>query len=272
MITTLVTFACLLIVNLVFFGYTNQHRGGGPFRINKFLGDKVGFDLGRSLFTATILTALFLSIAPLIFTHLSYIWVAGNAIGWLIWGLNGWGSYFDNGRWEFEYNDKPEVPWIDWILYLAFGAKWNPEQSTKPNRDKISWDIAEHGLPFPFALGFLPPDLVTSPTGDIRPFSWRKKRDTVGMFLRQLHATPLFIFNAWFFGNPLIIAGVIPFAVAVAAAYYICNLPAVENKILSWQINWFPNNVYLNFAPDKTGIAEVIAGLIWGIVFTILIL
>ena len=40
---------------LVVFAYLNQHAGGGPFRINSFMQDKLGFDLGRSLFTATLL-------------------------------------------------------------------------------------------------------------------------------------------------------------------------------------------------------------------------
>lgn len=261
---------CSLIVGVlftIFFMYNNQHRGGGPFRINTFLDDKFGFDLGRSLFTSTILLFGVLSALMLVIPQLTFVWVAGSTIGWLLWGVNGWGSYFDNGTWTQEHNDKPEVPWIDWILYLTFGPKWNPLNSSKPNRDKTTWDISEHGLPFPLALGFVPPDLVTSPNGDIRPYKWRRARDTVGLFLRHCHSILFFAFQAWFWANPLLMLLTIPFAGLVTLFYYISNIDSVDVWIRTKTPHLFATNKYLEFKPDPNGYAEIGGGLAWALAF-----
>lgn len=262
----------LLTTLILAFSYLNQHAGGGPFRINTFLQDKVGFDLGRSLFTATILLFGVLSTLILFVPAINIMWVTGSSLGFLIWRLNGWGSYFDIGATVTEYNDKPEVPWIDWILYWIFGPKWNPSNSGKPNRDKIKWDITEHGLPFGFAVGFIPPDLITSPSGQARPYEWRRIRDTVGLFLRHLHAIAFFGFQAWFFANPWLILLTIPFALVATGVYYFTRIPSINAWIRAKAPHLFSTNKYMEFKPDPNSYAEAaVGGLAWGILTFVVI-
>ena len=127
-------------------GYANRHRGGGPPRLNHLIEKHIGWR-PRSLFTAGLLMML-----P---AMLIYLLILGMSLGsaaylssilavlWVVWGINGWGSYMEIGRNSHGYRDRTEVAWIDWILYWVWGPKWIPKRDKKTQPRKFSWSLKE---------------------------------------------------------------------------------------------------------------------------------
>lgn len=89
----------------------------------------------------------------------------------------GWGSYFDMGTYEHGWKADREVGWIDWFLYKTFGPMWIPNHWNSVVSVEQLEELKKRY------------DLRMSPTGDVRPYSWRVSRDFVGMGLRGLHYT-----------------------------------------------------------------------------------
>lgn len=92
------------------------------------------------------------------------------SVGYVVTFLFGWGEYFDIGTYPEYFKNHRERPEVDWILFKIFGPLWIPSNSvTHPSYD-----------------------LIPSPTGDINPYEWRRKRDFVGMILRMCYSVVLF--------------------------------------------------------------------------------
>ena len=136
--------------------------------------DKVGIHL-RNLHIAAILVTV---------TAVGYVWLLGHnnislagsvaliiGVGYILAFMQGWGQYFDMGTTEHYYVDHREVAWVDWVLFKLYGPLWIP--ANIPHSDTYY-------------------DLIPSPTGEIRPFGWRRKRDFTGMILRHLASLVIF--------------------------------------------------------------------------------
>ena len=78
----------------------------------------------------------------------------------------GWGPYYDIGVNSNNYSSHRCILPIDYILYLIYGPIWIP---TNP-------DVTADPIAF---------DLIESPTGNVRPYSWRRARDRLGLMLRH---------------------------------------------------------------------------------------
>lgn len=257
-------------------GYANRHRGGGPPRLNHLI-EKYMKWRPRSLFTAGVLMML-----P---AMLIYLLILGMGLGsaaylssilavlWVVWGLNGWGSYMEIGRNAYGYRDRTEVAWIDWILYWVFGPKWIPEDDTKMQPRKFGWSVKELFSAIPLNFGFVAPDLIKSPTGEKRPLAWRQKRDWTGMTLRGLHAVWLFAFLAWEFNAWYIMWGLIPFSLVFGFIYKFFysdtfnnwfEKSSLKDKIIADEDWFWHEDIEPHF------FAESGAGLLWGITFILL--
>lgn len=100
--------------------------------------------------------------------------------------LIGWAEWFTAGRSETTYQDSIRFWPIDWVLWRTWGPLWRPAYPQVHPDD-------ERGPADPHRF-----DVVTSPTGDPRPYWWRAGRDTTGMSLRGLIITVPLGFLIWF--------------------------------------------------------------------------
>lgn len=147
-----------VIVAAVVGAVLHRIRGGGLQFIPRF-------GLGRSLWLVTPIVGLiawpFVGVVNAVI--IAALYLAGS--------VNGWGSYFDCGGRTDGWRDDPEVWWIDKLLLKWFGPEWAADPgAVAPDR----FDVVYNG-------------------GEVRPLSWRRKRDCTGMALRGLHYLPMFL-------------------------------------------------------------------------------
>jgi hypothetical protein len=166
-------------------GIMNRLRGGA---LNDYLSEKgkgrVSHTITRFLLVLLSTTSIYLGLKfgigfDAFSSEKSIYFTIGTFLSLFIIGLlPGWGAYFDLGHTERGYVDHREVLWIDWVLYKIYGPIWWPTQL-----GEMSAFEKDEGLEIAFDAF----DLDPSPTGRIRPFEWRAKRDFTGMCLRGLH-------------------------------------------------------------------------------------
>lgn len=258
------------ILLVLWFGLLNRHRGGGPPQINKLIKKLTGFK-PRSLIVASILMVMpsvFLYLLSLGFASLTASYLASlTGLTFLLWGMSGWGSYMEMGLNPNGYKDKVEVSWIDWVLYLIFGPKWIPDSDTVTQPRKLHFE-AKHLLSvIPINFGFIAPDVIKSPTGDVRPKSWRAKRDWVGMMLRGAHAIWFFVLVSWWFNKWWLMLGLLPFCVIFGTIYQVCYSDWFTNltsKLPFWG-KWIGKpDGFFSERVEPHAVAEWGAGLTWG--------
>jgi len=268
MIETIVTALSFVL----FAGFLNRHRGGGPVRINHMIEKVTGWR-PRALHTAAVFMLLpatflymwqFLGAEMLSSLYFSLLTI----LTWFLWGLNGWGSYMEIGRNQNGYKDRVEVAWIDWILYWVHGPKWIPKADKTTKERKTAWNWKELFSVVPLGFGFTPPDVVNSPDGKRRSLGWRQRRDWTGMTLRGTHSVWFFVFASIWFGNWDLMWLIVPFSLVFGWIYKFCY----SDKFMGWwnRQSWknkviFKDNLYFSedFTPHT--FAEWGAGLLWGV-------
>ena len=255
------------ILFIIACSFINRHRGGGPPRIDNYIDDTIGISF-RSLFSATVFQFVILYFFSQNFIENPLIYSFGTSITWLLWGLNGWGSYFDIGETKDGYKDEIEITWIDWILFFIFGPKYIPKNDKKTKERHIEWSWKNIDFLFPVSMGFSPPDVKKSQSGKIRSYKWRKKRDITGFFFRHFHSFYFFLFQSWYFENYWILTLTIPFSIIITLSYIIVTTKWFPDL----NIDIFKNNKYLRFNPDEGGYAELLSGIIFGIIMLLLLI
>lgn len=141
-------------------------------------------------------TASFFICLPLFFMYETWYYGLALVVGmalvtWAAGFSYGWGSYFTIGRNPHSWGDDYEVPFIDKLLYKVFGPVWRPS-----NYKDLTTPDRIHNAETRY-------DVVESPTGEVRPMSWRFRRDLTGMTLRGwMFSIPWGIILALLFWNP----------------------------------------------------------------------
>lgn len=221
---------------ILLMSWLNAVRGGAaPARqIIEWMRDHFGFGI-RALILVVPFVFLFTLMTGLYLTGVMPWAIAGLAsLSFLLWGVFGWGSYMDMGQTEDSWKDKVEIRWIDGILLRLFGPEWVPEGSTS---DRF--------------------DVVPSPTGGVRPYEWRRKRDAVGMALRGLYAAPFFIGMA-LMGNWIFLLLLPLFCLAFSLSYCVF--------FSHWWMKVRQPTIPLLGQLTSTTAAELSVGALWGLV------
>lgn len=166
---------------------------------NKIRGGWYGLEMGGRPLTALVMTIPFAFtmfnssviipfgipfFAPILFMFAA-IWFGF---------IHGWGSYFANGNFFTSFSDKPEVGWIDRVLYWMYGPKWIPSDW----QDTTKYYTKDRTLD-----SMLRYDNIISPTGKIRDHDWSRKRAITGMYLRGLHLSVPIALVFGFLINPI---------------------------------------------------------------------
>jgi hypothetical protein len=150
-----------ILLSILLGSLINRFRGGWP--------DKPSWMPGHTRLWAALFAfiALYFVSGPLIASIIASLYLLGS-----VWG---WASYMNCGGNPHTWSDNPVVDWIDSTLLSLYGPEWYP---TGGKADPVM-----------LASGYV----VESPTGEIRPFSWRRKRECTGMALRGLMYLPMFL-------------------------------------------------------------------------------
>lgn len=174
-----------------------------------------------------------------------YAVLATAALMW-IGNMFGWGNYFDIGHTVFEHRSSVELYTIDHILNFLFGPMWIPSWEKNPEL-------------------YTRFDVVPSPTGTVRPRAWGEKRDLVGMTLRGLLLSPMYLAPILIIGFP-----VLPLAIGVGVPFALL-FGALLGPVYWFGWKWFMNSDHFGqwkiFSDElePTSFAEYLYGAIRGL-------
>lgn len=236
----------LLAVFLIYMSISNRWRGGFP--------EKPDWLPGRLLLWSGVLNTIVIFVISAAFglsVMISGVFALAVFAGYMAGFSPGWGSYYDIGTNAGSFRDSSEVKVIDWILCKLHGPQWIPS----------GFDPAMY-------IRF---DNVVSPTGDVRPYSWRIQRDFTGMCLRGLLAgigmtfVPAIVLGLMGVPDAWYLMVMSPFWMWMGPIYYFAN--HIWFKLPGYEMN-LPGGDKLY----ETSIAERITGILNGIGVLLMIL
>jgi hypothetical protein len=222
--------------------WLNNVRGGAkpaPHLID-WMRENWGFGVRALILVTPLIFGLTFGVGWAVTGAFTWMIPLAASLGFLLWGVWGWGSYMDVGQTENSWKDKVEIKWIDWFLLKTFGPEWVPAGETSERFDTIP-----------------------SPSGEVRQYWWRRGRDAVGMMLRGLYAAPFFIVAAVLVNWWLLV--LIPlFCVAFSCIYVVF--------FSRWWITSQQPVLPLVERLASTTAAELATGALWGIFIIVVFL
>lgn len=167
----------------MFGGLWNRLRGGGQESITYKPLQKLDHQTKRAIMALVMTSCYYLPLCivlkiDLILNESNSLYFAAIFTSCFVFALSsGWGSWFYIGRAQDVWKHDANAFWVEWAAYLRYGKKWIPANWNLFISEKEYLTLKKRF------------NLMDSPTGEIRPFKWRRDMEYFAMCVRGLGIT-----------------------------------------------------------------------------------